>query len=105
MISTSNESQLQFVFQTFEKDFQLNINKITQLYNILYTILSVQIKGRSIRIDIIINLRKLTMLKKKMIVRKIFNLNLQRFPPRIYDVENIINRLLAIYDTIYIRLC
>ena len=56
MISTSNESQLQLVLQTFEKDLQLSINEVIRLYNILYTILSTRIKGRSIRIDVIINL-------------------------------------------------
>ncbi len=56
MASTSNESQLQLVLQTFEKDPQLSINKAIQLYNILHTILSTRIKGRSIYIDIIANL-------------------------------------------------
>ncbi len=56
MMSTSNEYQLQLVFQIFEKDFQLSIREAIQLYNISRTILTYRINGRSIYTDIITNL-------------------------------------------------
>jgi len=56
MISTSNEYQLQLVFQAFEKDPQLNINKTTRLYNILRAILSIRINGCSLCVDTMFNL-------------------------------------------------
>ncbi len=102
LISTSNEYQLQFTLQTFEKNLQLNIRKIVRLYNILRTTLIHCINSRSIYIDIITNLQKLTTLKEKMIVQKIFNLNSRRFLLRMYDIEDIANQLLTIYNTIYI---
>jgi len=56
MASTSNEHQLQLVYQTFEKDLQFNIRKAIQLYNILCTTLSGRINDRPTYIDIIANL-------------------------------------------------
>jgi len=40
-----------------------------------------------------------------MPVQKVFNLDSQRFPLRMYNIEDITNRLLIIYDAIYIGLC
>jgi len=91
MASTSNKSQLQFAFQTFEKDLQLNINKATQFYNILRTILSARINDRFIYTNIIANSQKLTVLKEEMIIQEIFDLDSQRFPPRIRDIKDIAN--------------
>ncbi len=68
MISTSNKSQLQLIFQVFEKDLQLSINEAVRLYNIPRTTLSVRIKGRFIYIDAIANSRKLTALKEEVVV-------------------------------------
>ena len=56
MALISNEHQLQLVYQTFEKDPQLNIHKAARLYNILRTTLSNRINSRSIYIDTIANL-------------------------------------------------
>ncbi len=102
MVSTSNEYQLQLVFQTFEKNFQLNVRKATRLYNILYSTLSIRINGVSTRTITIANSRKLTALEEEVVVQKVFDLDSRRFLPRIYDVEDIANRLLAIYDIIYV---
>src|SRR6266699_1944151 len=55
MTSTFNKSQLQLILQTFEKDLQLSINEAIRLYNILRTILSIRIKGRSIYVNAITN--------------------------------------------------
>src|SRR6266699_3574115 len=102
MASTFNEHQLQLAFQSFERNPQLDIYKTIQLYKILHSILSHRINSRSIYIDIIFNLRKLIILKEEIIVRKVFDLDSRRFPPRIYDIEDITNRLLTTYNTIYI---
>src|SRR6266699_6083239 len=99
MTSASNESQLQYTLQTFERDPQLSIRKVVRLYNIPRTTLSVRINGRSICEDIIANSRKLTALEKEMVVREVLDLNSRGFLPRIYDIEDITNRLLTIYDT------
>jgi len=104
MVSSFNDSQLQLVFQAFERDLQLSIRKFARFYNILRTILSTQINGRSMRIDIIANLQKLIALEKEVVVREVFDLDSQGFLPRMYDVEDIVNRLLTIYDVIYVRL-
>ena len=95
---------MQLTLQAFEKDPQLSINEAMQLYNILYTTLSIRIKGRFIYIDAIANSRKLTVLEEKVVVREIFDLDSRGFPPRIYNVEDIANRLLTIYNTTYIGL-
>ncbi len=104
MVSPSNDSQLQFVFQTFKRDLQFNIYKFIRFYNIFRTILSIRINNRFIYTDTITNLQKLIVLKKKVIVRKVFNLDSRRFLSRIYNIENIANQLLTIYDAIYIGL-
>src|SRR6266566_1049697 len=102
MVSTSNEYQLQLILQIFEKDPQLNIHKATRFYNILHSTLSIRINGVSTRAITIANSRKLTALKKEIVIREILDLNSRGFPPRIYDVEDIANRLLAIYDIIHV---
>src|SRR6266566_2532545 len=104
MISTSNECQLQLAFQAFERDLQLGICKVIRLYNVPHLILSHRINSRSIYIYIIANLRKLITLEEEIVVRKVFDIDSRRFLPRIYDVEDIANRLLTIYDVIYIGL-
>ncbi len=68
MVSISNECQLQFVFQAFEKDLQFNICKVVQFYNILHSILSIRINSIFIYTIIITNLRKLTTLEKEVVV-------------------------------------
>ncbi len=50
------------------------------------------------------NSRKLTALEKEVVVREIFDLDSRRFLLRMYDVEDIANRLLAIYDATCVRL-
>src|SRR6266566_2559795 len=102
MASISNECQLQLALQTFEKDPQLNIRKTTQLYNILHSTLSIRINNISTHTTIITNSRKLTALKEKVVIRKVFDLDSRRFPPRIHNIEDIANRLLIIYNAIYI---
>ncbi len=76
MVSTSNKCQLQLAFQTFEKDFQLNIRKAIRFYNILRTTLSTRINNISIHANIIINSRKLIVLKEEVVVQKILDLDL-----------------------------
>ena len=44
------------------------------------------------------------MLKEEVVVREIFDLDSRGFPPRIHDMEDIANRLLAIYEAIYVGL-
>ncbi len=102
MISTSNEYQLQLVFQTFEKDPQLSVRKVVRFYNILYSTLSIRINGVSICAITMANSWKLTALKEEVVVREVFDLDSRGFPLRMYDVEDIANRLLAIYDAIYV---
>ena len=104
MVSTSNECQLQLVLQTFEKDPQLSIRKATQLYNILYSTLSTRINNVFTHTTTIANSRKLTVLKEKVVVWEVFDLDSRGFPPRIYDVEDMANRLLTTYDTTYVGL-
>src|SRR6266566_7150649 len=104
MVSTSNECQLQLAFQAFEKDLQLNICKAMRLYNVPRITLSIQINNVFIRVSIIVNLRKLTALKEEVVVREVFDIDSRGFPPRIYNIEDIANRLLATYNAIYIGL-
>ncbi len=104
MLSTSNKYQLQLVLQTFEKDLQLSIHKAVRLYNILRITLTYYINDRSIYADIIINSQKLTALEEEMVVQEVFDLDSQGFPPRIYNIKDIANRLLTIYNTMRVRL-
>jgi len=88
--------------QIFEQNLQLGIRKIIRLYKILHSTLSHRINGRSIYIDTMSNLRKLTVLEEEVVVREILDLDSRGFLPWIYNIEDIANRLLTIYDTIYI---
>ncbi len=104
MASIFNECQLQFVFQTFEKNPQFNVRKVVRLYNIPYSTLSIRINDVSICVTTITNLRKLIVLKEEIVVREIFDLDSRRFFFRIYNIEDMANRLLTIYNAIYIGL-
>ncbi len=104
MVSPSNDSQLQLIFQTFEKDLQLNIRELVRFYNILRTTLSTRINGRSTHIDTMANSQKLTALEEEVIIQEVFDLDSRGFPSRIRDVEDMANRLLAICDAMYIGL-
>ena len=99
MVSPSNDNQLQLALQAFERDPQLSIRELARFYNILRTILSTRINGRSICVATIANLRKLTVLEEEVVVREVLDLDFREFPPRMSDVEDIANRLLAICDT------
>src|SRR6266566_3972109 len=104
MASTSNECQLQLALQAFEKDLQFNVRKTVRLYNILHSTLSIRINGVFTCATIMANSQKLTALEEKVVIREVFDLDSRRFPLRIYDMEDIINRLLAIRDAIYVGL-
>jgi len=55
-----------------------------------------------LRLVIMPNLRKLTILEKEAIVQYILDLDLRAFPPRRSAIEDIANRLLAEYNKGYI---
>ncbi len=46
----------------------------------------------------------MTTLEEEVVVQEVLDIDSQGFPLRIYDMENIANRLLTIYNVIYIRL-
>ncbi len=93
---------MQLAFQAFEKDSQLSIRKAARFYNILHSTLSTRINGVSIRVITMANLRKLTVLEENIVVQEILDLDSRGFPFRMYDVKDIANRLLTIYDAIYV---
>jgi len=102
MASVSNKSQLQYVLQTFERDPQLSIRKVAQLYNIPRTTLSIRINGHSACEDIMANSQKLTVLEEEVVVREVLDLDSRGFPPRMHDMEDMANRLLATCDAMYV---
>jgi len=69
-VLTSNEYQLQFVLQVFERDFQFDICKAARFYNVLCIILSIWINGVSMCANIIVNLQKLIVLEEEVVCIK-----------------------------------
>ncbi len=98
MASTSNECQLQLALQAFEKDLQLSVREAVRLYNIPHSTLSTRINGVFTRATTMANLQKLTALEEEVVVREVLNLDSRGFPPRMHDVEDIANQLLATRD-------
>jgi hypothetical protein len=73
----------------------LTMRKAAQIYNISRTTTQDQINGISSRHDISINSQKLTDSEAKVIIKYIIDLDLRAFPPRISDVGDMANLLLA----------
>ena len=98
MGSSLNEGQLLLAIQAIQKDPKLSIRKAANIYNVSRVTIAKRLSGIPSRRDISANSRKLTDSEEKVIIQYIIDLDSRAFPPRISDVGDMANLLLAQRD-------
>ena len=95
MPRTWRESDLILAINTLRTTPHLKISHVARIFHVPRKTLTNRIQGKSSRQDILANSRKLTDLEEEVIVQYILELDSRGFPPRIDNVQDIANLLLA----------
>ncbi len=98
MASTAKENQLLFAIQAIQSDKNLSCRAAAKLYNVPETTLRHRMNGQRARQDTRANSLKLKELEENALLQYILNLDARGFPPRLADVEDMANVLLAERD-------
>jgi hypothetical protein len=98
MESTSLESRLLLAIQAIEQDPKQSARSITKIYNVPRATLIYRMKGRRARQDRRTNSMKLTETEEDAVLKYILDLDTRGFPPRLADVGDMANILLAERD-------
>ena len=99
MESVSKESRLLLAIQSIKKRDGTSIREAARIYNVSQTTLRARMNGRSARQDLQPNSTRLTKLEEEAMVWHVLDLDLRGFSPRLADVEDIANLLLADRNT------
>jgi hypothetical protein len=92
---SSNEGQLLLAVEAIRKSPKFGIKPIARIYNVPEATLRDRLRGVRSRRDIPANSRKLTNSEEEAIIQYILDLDLRAFPPRLSDVTDMANLLLA----------
>jgi DDE superfamily endonuclease/helix-turn-helix, Psq domain len=95
---TCKESRLILAIQAMKKDQNLSARTAAKIYSVSHATLSRRLNGTNSRRDSLPHSRNLTELEESTIVQYILDLDSRSFPPRLCDVEDMANRLLAARD-------
>jgi hypothetical protein len=95
MPSSSKEAQLILACQAIERDPSLSLRTAAALYGVSRVTLGRRQHGIRSLSDCAPKSRKLTDLEESTIVQYIIDLDSRSFPPRLVEVEDMANRLLA----------
>nr|AER39693.1 transposase [Verticillium dahliae] len=98
MSPPSQERQLQLALQAIQNDPDLSIRAATNIFGVPRMTLTRRLRGITSQRDRIPLNRNLTELEELTIVQYILELNSRAFPPRLCEVEDMANRLLADRD-------
>jgi hypothetical protein len=89
------EGQLLLALQAFQKDPNLSLRAAARIYNVPETTLRNRRDGAALQHDFVPESRKLTKSEETAIIQYIIDLDSRAFPPRISDVGDMANLLLA----------
>jgi hypothetical protein len=92
---SSKDSQLLLAIEAIRKDTNLSARAAAKIYNVSKTTLCDRLRGVRSRRDIPANSRKLTNSEESAIIQYILDLDSRAFPPRLSEVEDMANLLLA----------
>jgi hypothetical protein len=95
MESNSKERKLLLAIQAIQENENLPVSHAAKIHTVPESTLRARTKGRPSRRDITPNSRKLTDLEEEAIVEHILDPDSRGFPPRLVDVEDMANLLLA----------
>ena len=98
MVGTWSEHQLVLAVQALQKDPKLSVRKAAKIYNVPRTTLANRRDGQQTISELSTNRRKLAESEENAIVRYIIDLDSRSFPPRISNVRDMADRLLALRD-------
>jgi hypothetical protein len=90
----TQEARIILAIEAIRLSKSLNCRSASTLYNILYSILSDRIAGRTSRHEIRANSLKLTKLEEEVIIRNILDIDTRGFAPRPSSIEDIVNYIL-----------
>ena len=91
----SNEADIQLAVQAIKCDATLSQRRAAKIYRVPQRTLSDRLAGASPRHDCTANSMKLTNTEEEVIVQHILKLDERGYPPRLADVEDMANSLLA----------
>ena len=83
-----------------QNDLTLSARAARKIYTVDHQKLSRRRRGMQPRRDILANSRKLTNLEESVLVQYILDLAAKGFPPWVYFVEDMANRLLATHNVL-----
>ena len=94
----SNEARVLLALEALQNNKKLSLKAIVKIYNIDRITLSRRRDGKPIRRNSPVNSKKLTQIEEEAIVRYILKLATQSFLLKLYNIENIANQLLRVYN-------
>jgi hypothetical protein len=95
MGQSSDEGQLLIAIEAIRRNPKLSLRSAAAIYQVPYTTLRARKAGQPSRRDIPANSRKLTNSEESAIVQYILDLDSRAFSPRLSEVEDMANLLLA----------
>ena len=98
MDSRNKEGQLILAIQAIQNNPNLSARSAAAIYSVNRATLANRMKGMTSRRDSTPNSRNLTELEESTIVQHVLDLDSRLFPPRLREVEDMANRLLAERD-------
>ena len=95
MPQKNDEKQLNLAIQAIKHNLNLKVYTASKIYRVDHRKLSRRLRGMPSRRAIQANSRKMTDLEEIVLVEYILNLASKGFPPRLYIVEEMANRIIA----------
>jgi hypothetical protein len=93
--NVSKESDLQLAIQALKQDANLTVPRAATIYRVSESTLRRRRAGTLSRRDSKVNSIKLTSTEQRVIVQHVLKLDERGYPPRLTDVEDMANSLLA----------
>ena len=98
------ESRIILAFEAIKKDPKLSIRKAAMIYEVLQSSLQHRRAGKQPRRKISANLRKLTDLEEKVLLKRVLDLDMRGFQPQLSNIREMADRLRAVYDALRVGL-
>ena len=95
MPQRSQESQIILAVQTIRNDPVITVRRAASIFHVPESTIRNRIKGKRARDDIRSNKCRLTELEEKTLIRYILDLDSRGFAPRLRDIEDMANILVA----------
>ena len=102
MESLPKESRIILALEALKKDPKLSVRKAATIYEIPRSSLRDRRAGMQSRRETPANLRKLTDLEEKVLLKRVLDLDTRGFQPRLSDIREMADRLRVARDALYV---